>query len=92
VYAVNATVDLTTVANIRPNIVGADEFQLNIWVSAERSLPLQLAEDSILRLSTTRAEFTQETDSVLRFRFEDVDISLPSEAEGARRTSELTAQ
>ncbi len=92
VYAVNATVDLTTVANIRPNIVGADEFQLNVWVSAESSLPLQLAEDSILRLSTTRAEFTQETDSVLRFRFENVDISLPSEAEGAPRTSELTAQ
>ncbi len=90
VYAINATVNLTTVANTRPNIAGADEFQLNVWVSAESSLPVQMAEDSILRLSTTRGELTQETDSLIRFRFEDVDISLPPEAEGAPLTSELT--
>lgn len=92
VYAINATVDSSAVVETRANIVGADQFQLSIWLSADSSLPLRIGEDSTLTLSTNFGEVTQRTDSVIDHRFGPVDISLPEEAEDAPLASEVTNQ
>ena len=92
VYAINATINSTAVVETRQNIDGAEQFQLNVWLSAENSLPLQVAEDSTVTISSGAGELTQQTDSVIRYQFEDVEITLPSAAEDAPLTSDLTNQ
>lgn len=92
VYALNVTVDTTAVAETRRNIDSVEQFTLKIWLSAESSLPLRIGEDSVVTVSTSGGTITRRTDSVLRYRYEEFQISLPPEAEGAPLTSELADQ
>ncbi|WP_336325445.1 LppX_LprAFG lipoprotein [Halovenus sp. HT40] len=92
VYAINATVDSDTIVETRQSVNGVERFQLNLWLSTETALPRQVTEDSALNLSTARGNFTQQTDSLLAFSYEDVDVTLPEAAEGAPTAEEVTGQ
>ncbi|MFT4947531.1 MAG: hypothetical protein ACI8TL_001775 [Natronomonas sp.] len=92
VYAVSATVDSEALVESRQSVTGVDRYQLNLWLSTETALPAQVAEDSVLTVSTVRGTFTQQTDSLLRFTYEAVEITLPEAADGAPTAEEVTGQ
>ena len=92
VYALDVTVNGTAVAETRQSIDSVEQFRLTVWVSAESSLPLRIGEDSVVTVSTGAGDLTRQTDSVLRYGFEDVQITLPQEAEDAPLSSDVANQ
>lgn len=92
VYAINATVDADTYAEGRQSVTGVERYQINLWLSKETGLPVQVAEDSVMNVSTNRGTFTREADNFLAFTYEDVDVTLPEAAEGAPTAEEVTGQ
>lgn len=92
VYAISATVDGDMLIESRQSVTGVERFQLNIWLSTETNLPVQVAQDSELSISTARGNYTQQTDSLLGFSYEEVDITLPEAAKDAPMAEEVTGQ
>jgi len=88
-YALTATVNTTTVTEVRPTVVETEETKLSLWVSTETLNPLRIVENSTLTEVAPQGDLPQELDRTFTYSYEDVDIRLPEPAKDAPFSSEV---
>jgi hypothetical protein len=89
-YAVTATVNATTVTEIRPTVLETDRLELSLWLSTETMRPIQIIENSSLTEAAPTGELPQELDRTFTYRYGEIDITLPEAAKDAPSVSEVT--